>query len=621
MRKTRWPWLLLLLLLLGCQRTAPPPKPTPAQPKTGNGLIFTLSEGRPTNVAATAIPQADATPLSEEQTREVLDQMPAFKAAPEVADFSLRPKSLPRPRVAETVEAAFPPPASPDHPEAPAKALEVLRFAPQGEVPAAAQIAITFNQPMVALGSHEDQPEPPVSLTPRPEGRWRWVGAQTVVFDPAADRLPMATEFHLEIPAETASLTGQKLGQVIAWSFRTPAPNLVSSEPEGKSETLEPLLRARFDQKVEPESVLRSVRLKGGPGLRLASAEEISESGHPRDPEELVFKPTSKLKPETTYSVEVLAGTPSAEGPLTTSKIQSFSFATYSKLKVETHGGEGYDAKCEPRTPLFVSFTNPLATDKFQPSMVTVTPPVPNLRVEARGTRITLRGETRGRTTYTVALAPEIQDIFGQTLGETQALVFRIEPARPALLAPGGLVVNLDPKDPTHYPVQVVNIPRLKVVLRGVQPADFPAFMARQSNTTNPLPGRPLSETVLETKARPDELTEVAIDLNPALKNGKGLAFLELFVPSSETGAWEREAVHWLQATEIGLDVACDDAGMQVFASNSKGQPLSSVSLELRGDKSELGGRATTGADGLALLPLSDLSVQALVARLVLRPT
>ena len=56
------------------------------------------------------------------------------------------------------MEQSFPPDA--DAPQQPtpeaAGPLEVLRYSPEGEIPIAPFISVTFNQPMVALATLED---------------------------------------------------------------------------------------------------------------------------------------------------------------------------------------------------------------------------------------------------------------------------------------------------------------------------------------------------------------------------------------------------------------------------------------------------------------------------------
>ena len=75
----------------------------------------------------------------------------------------------------------FPPPASSLLPPAakPGGNLKVLRFMPEGKVPIAPELSVTFSQPMVAVTSQDAAASvQPVRLVPQPKGRWRWLGTR-----------------------------------------------------------------------------------------------------------------------------------------------------------------------------------------------------------------------------------------------------------------------------------------------------------------------------------------------------------------------------------------------------------------------------------------------------------
>ena len=103
---------------------------------------------------------------------------------------------------------------------------------PEGDVPLAPQLSVTFSQPMVAVTSHDDLAASavPVRLDPQPPGQWRWVGTKTLLFEPTA-RFPMATEYRVEVPAGTRSATGGTLATAVRWTFATPPPVLDGRHP------------------------------------------------------------------------------------------------------------------------------------------------------------------------------------------------------------------------------------------------------------------------------------------------------------------------------------------------------------------------------------------------------
>src|SRR5206468_3285989 len=120
-------------------------------------------------------------------------------------DFALRDRSQPPPRAGTTLKGSFPPPGGNTPPPAATsdkhQPLQVLRWSPDGDVPIAPQLSITFSQPMVAVTSQGDAAATvPVTLTPTPRGHWRWIGTRTLLFDPEV-RFPQATTYTVEIPA------------------------------------------------------------------------------------------------------------------------------------------------------------------------------------------------------------------------------------------------------------------------------------------------------------------------------------------------------------------------------------------------------------------------------------
>jgi hypothetical protein len=164
----------------------------------------------------------------------VLDRLPPLAAEPREEPFALREASLPPPRAGRTVRASFPPPEAPVRPDAaPAGPLEVLRRMPEGDVPLAPHLSITFSQPIVALDSHESlaRAAVPARLSPQPPGDWRWGGTRTLLFEPVG-RFPMATDFRVEVPAGTRSAIGGAADR-LDLTFSTPPPRLVVRHPLG----------------------------------------------------------------------------------------------------------------------------------------------------------------------------------------------------------------------------------------------------------------------------------------------------------------------------------------------------------------------------------------------------
>ena len=146
---------------------------------------FRLSEGELESSAPLLVARPPATRLTSAEARRVIDRLPPLAAEPRIEPFALREPSLPPPRAGRTERTPFPPAASAARPDtAAAGPLRVLRRMPEGDVPLAPQLSVTFSEPMVALDSHAAlaAADAPVRLEPEAKGEWRWIGARTLVF-------------------------------------------------------------------------------------------------------------------------------------------------------------------------------------------------------------------------------------------------------------------------------------------------------------------------------------------------------------------------------------------------------------------------------------------------------
>jgi hypothetical protein len=106
------------------------------------------------------------------------------------------------------------------------KDLRVLRYMPEGKVPLAPELSVTFSQPMIAVTSQSDAGGvTPVKLTPQPKGSWRWIGTRTIYSTPRA--LPAATTYQW-VRLAGADWRGCWGPQV---PFETPPPTLRQLRP------------------------------------------------------------------------------------------------------------------------------------------------------------------------------------------------------------------------------------------------------------------------------------------------------------------------------------------------------------------------------------------------------
>lgn len=613
--------------------------PIAGEPETTNGLTILLGEGAQSPVTGAPAPLATTEPLDAAATQAILDRLPPLaETAALTSSFRLPEASLPPPQPGATITQTFPPPASAGAPTAPEVGpLAVLRYAPEGEIPIAPFLNVTFNQPMVPLGTLDQlaAEDVPVKLTPELPGIWKWLGTQTLSFEYRSDdlnRFPMSTVYTAEVPAGATSAVGGVLAEAVRWSFRTPTAQMVTYSPSYSPQPRDPLLFASFNQAIDPAAVLTTVRASASGQsfpLRLATAEEVAADDRVADLARragegrwVAFRAESEFPADTTVTIDIGPGTPSAEGPLTTEQVQSFSFTTYGPLRVVESRCAWGGGQCPPGSPFSVRFNNPLDLSAISNELVSADPAIPGMTVSGYYDSLEIQGATAGRTTYKITVSGAVKDIFGQTLGAEQTFTFTTGNASSFLTGPQNALTTLDPYAPRPvFTVYSINYDRLRVRAYAVTPEEWPAYLQYMQNfyrdRSKTPPGREVLNTVVETGAAPDVMTETNIDLSSAFGGKPGhlivvvdkpLSLLSIFTPN-----YDYVVQSWVQWTNIGLDAITDPAQMVAWATDLRnGAPLPGVEVTLQPS----GAASLTDADGLARLALSAQPATILVGRL-----
>jgi uncharacterized protein YfaS (alpha-2-macroglobulin family) len=588
----------------------PPVQPGAPVPVDTTGLRLRLAEVPSREPPRAAIAPAVLLPASD--AARILARLPVLAPAPTAADsFNFPARTLPPPRAGRVVLAAFPPPDSlnpprPTGPRTPA-ALAVVRAAPQGEVHIGAEVTVTFSQAMVPLssvGAVEGRPVP-VRLSPQPAGRWRWLDVRTLVFTPTG-RMPAATEYTVTIPAGTRSATGGVLGEAASWTFSTPALSAIGGLPYGETVRREPVILIQFDQRMDRAAVASRVRLRAGGqalAVRRATAAEIAADPSARSLSQradsatwIALRPVQPLPYATLVTVQVPAGTPSAEGPVATRVDQAWQFQTYGPLRVDlAFCGE----PCRPGMPLVIRLTNPLDTAAFTPSWVRVEPAIPGMRVALAENMITVGGQTQPNTRYTVTVAPQARDVFGQTLGRESRHVFNVGAPYPELTGFGSQMIVLDPQGPRRLSVFSHDHRQLRVRIHRVGPEDWVRTAPGRGRVVpENLPGTEAVNRLVRIDAEPGAMTETVIDLDEVLRGRPGQ--LAVLVEGVEGEGRDQLAFAWVQATRIGLAAFADPGKVTAWATSLvDGAPLPGVRVTVEG-----GGEAATSPDGTASLAL-----------------
>jgi len=569
------------------------------------GLSIRLSDGQEIPSVIESLVPIVGIPLTQDEIDEILARLsPWVEDQGLDVDFRLPEEVFPPPLTGDTIPETFPTNTELTGPlPVYGDELEVLRFAPDGEVLIAPFISVTFNQPMIALNTLEALAEEdvPVQITPVIPGTWRWLGTKTLTFNSDSelfDRLPMATEYLVTIPAGIESALGKTLQETVQFRFSTPPIMIEDYYPSSSPQPLEPLFFISFDQRIDQSAVLKNLQVTAGNlpvQVKLATEDEIKEDEtisrrieYAGEGRWLVFRALEPLPPDTSISVNVRQGSPSAEGSLVTKQDQTFGFQTYSPLQIIEHGCSWGGDECRPLTPLYIRFNNPIDLDSYDETMISIEPELPNASVNIFGNTINIRGNTQGRTTYWVTVDGSVQDIFGQTLGKNERLKFKIGSAEPVLFGPEEIFVTVDPADANPaLSLFTMNYTKLNVEIYSVVPSDWPDFIQylRDYQRTDLFlspPGKKVWDGSLPIESAADKLTEVYIPIADHM-TGKSGQFIVVAKPPKglfqEDRYWETVQV-WVQVTQIGLDAFVDHTEMVTWATDLlTGVPIPGVEI------------------------------------------
>ncbi|MFM9903965.1 MAG: alpha-2-macroglobulin family protein [Pyrinomonadaceae bacterium] len=584
------------------------------------GLKFRLSEGVEGAETREKQQLAKTDPLSEGDASSLLKRIPEIKAAvDDKTDFAKRIGTLPAPKTGNKIQVKFPSDeqrAVNVNPNT--SALEVIRYSPEGEVPLAPDLSVTFSQPMVPVTSQEEAAKyAPVELTPQVEGRWRWLGTKTLMFD-TTKRFPMATKFTARVPAGTKSATGQVLAKDVVWTFTTPPPKVETMIPQSQIVRRDALMFLSFDQEINPDAVLKTINVMGQGKripIRLATQEEIekdssiayyAKQAQPR--RWLAFRAINSdgltdnaLPSAAAITVTVEKGTPSAEGPLTSLNPQAFSFQTYSPLKsLGGYCGWRDNKNCSPFESWYLEFNNSIDAAKFTKEMIKIEPAVEGLTIYPSGNYVYLTGYKKGRTTYKVTVDGAISDIFGQALGQPATATIKVGSAEKNLYAQGGFMTVLDPTAKPSFSIYSTNQTAVKVKLYAVEPSDWRQFQdyVRHINYDDgkrpAIPGRLVSDDIVSIASKPDEMVETRVDIAKALNGGYGNVIVDI-EPTVRKDKYDRTRIFtWIQATQIGLDAFVDNTQLVGFATEMKtGKPIAGVELSIYPNGKAVSGMGT----------------------------
>ncbi|HEX9986798.1 MAG TPA: MG2 domain-containing protein [Thermoanaerobaculia bacterium] len=148
-----------------------------------------------------------------------------------------------------------------------ANTLRIVSAGPAGEVSTlaeASEVRVVFSEPMVVVGKIPQPVTAPFfKISPNVAGTFRWSGTTTLIFTPKTP-LPYATTYTVTIDASARSVAGNTLDKPSKFSFTTPTIRLMGTDWYRRDEKMgNPIVIAlRFNQPVDAATVAKHLQLR-----------------------------------------------------------------------------------------------------------------------------------------------------------------------------------------------------------------------------------------------------------------------------------------------------------------------------------------------------------------------
>ena len=453
-----------------------------------------------------------------------------------------------------------------------------------------AAIAVSFNQPVVALGADASSLPPAFSILPSVTGRGEWVNTSTYVFYPEP-AMAGGTAYTVSLNPELKTATGVGLpetgGEGTSWSFTTSRPRVVSLEPASDQLlAIEPEIKLTFNQPMDKASVESNFVFSGTEGSVNGTFTWNDEAT------ELTFIPENPLTRNTGYILNVGAAARSQNGEITLDTDYGAALRTYDNFAVTT-------TDPNPGAVEF-KFNSPLAEADYE-NLVTVTPSLDNLQVQVSedGLSMIIYGEFIPESDYQVELAAQIRDRWGQSLGDPYILNYRTFPLPPSIVinSTGFTSEFVRPDEPVLY-ADIVNIQTANVTISPISPTDYFTLQNSYDVQQTYVPTSPTTYSQ-SFDLLPSQTQEVNLNLTqPNTQLPPGLYYVT--VTSPQLPQTQFKDVHFAVSSQVNLTFKLGATEALVWAVDLPSQrPVSNAPIVIYDSTGTPLASGTTDADGL----------------------
>ncbi len=477
--------------------------------------------------------------------------------------------------------------------------LEIVSATPQGEIDSpdqAQNIAVMFNQPMIAMGEESQSASVKNLLQIKPDvkGTTRWIGSRTLIFTPS-DSLPFATAFTITVPKTVKSRSGKSLSDDYTFTFSTPSVKLVEHYPYGTYQQLglNDTLVLKFNQKVDV-NLASKIKIEDSKGnsVKFSLSQKSAD-----DLKKLIdfYRKTDRYAPAYWFEQSknadkilflTLQMTAGETYKLTFDEGKSsFDFAPFKRFELES--ATSFDIK--PNDGITLSFSNPVSLKDLKAN-ITFSPAL-ELGIDDESSYYTptpsFYPPFKAATTYTATISKNLADRFGNKLGRDVEVKINVGDYAPRVIIPTGVgLVENDLSDTSFYPSLVIrgmNVPSTELKYASLSPEDVMNLKTDYYGSNFEVPLSKLKFTTTEFENKKNESSVRKFDLREVFGGqNSGIAYLEVQSPSFyEKGKFEKLST-LVQVSSLGVSAKWSKENSLVFVTRLKeGTPVSNAMVRV----------------------------------------
>ncbi|HEY4107157.1 MAG TPA: MG2 domain-containing protein, partial [Polyangiaceae bacterium] len=498
-----------------------------------------------------------------------------------------------------------------------ATAFRVVFAGPQGEASEVSELSLVFSRPLRKL-ELAGAAAPALSLAPNVAGRWLWVGTHALHFVPEAAHLPGATEFTVTVPAELRALDGATLGTPYQFSFSTPRPKLVQSEPEAGARGLEPntFFTLRFNQPIDPLKFQHFTKLTATHARKEQALAFSVVRPDPTQPKRLEVHPALPLPIDSQIKLSTSEELASLEGPLPMGTAIDVSVETYGPLVVSNVNcdRDTPHENCAPGGSWSIELSNPVPIKDLKRAL-SITPALPlsfeNWSDESTPVSyLSVSAPFQAGHTYALRISGDMHDVHGQKLSKPFAEEMQIDDYFPQVeIGVNGAL--LDPRVATSVPIGSVNVKNYDLTTAALSPED----VLRVTSDSNPDSRWTLFQSLASAKKRSvvsagpaNHINKENLSLSSVLGDAKhGPVAIGVRYEKHPKDYRSPSTFKIVKLTDLALTAKLSVDGSLVWVTRvSTGEPVAKAAVRVIAPSGEH--RYETDAQGIALVPARDFA-------------